>query len=235
MKNIIVVCEGQSEQIFLRNLIEKNLNLSLVSFGCLKLQGQKEEQAPYQYRLDNALLNIIILNAQNDDRVLSVIKDRYNYFIIKYDIIIGLRDMYSDSYPDKRVNEKENLKIKRNIKKEINSFDFYGKVRFFFMIMEFESWLMSLRKTVKEYIIDKSGLDPTIPEELENLFRPSNTLKSIFGKNKLKYDKHYDDTQSIFSFFNQDDITLVLKSRDPKSFHLFLRYCYKSTKQYIIN
>ena len=125
--------------------------------------------------------------------------------------------------------------IKRNIKKEINSFDFYGKVRFFFMIMEFESWLMSLRKTVKEYIIDKSGLDPTIPEELENLFRPSNTLKSIFGKNKLKYDKHYDDTQSIFSFFNQDDITLVLKSRDPKSFHLFLRYCYKSTKQYIIN
>lgn len=235
MKNIIVVCEGQSEQIFLRNLIEKNLNPSLVSFGCLKLQGQKEEQVPYAYRLDNALLNIIILNAQNDERVLSVIKDRYNYFNNKYDIIIGIRDMYSDSYPDKRVNEKENLKIKRNIKKEINSFDFLGKVRFFFMIMEFEAWLMSLKNTIKDYVLDKSGIEPTIPGELQNLFRPSNTFKSILGKNKIKYDKHYDDTQSIFSFFNQDDLTLVLKSREPKSFHLFLRYCYKNTKQYIID
>jgi hypothetical protein len=233
MKNIIIICEGQSEQIFIRNLIERKMNPSKISFRCLKLQGQKEEQVPYKYELDDAKLNIIILNAQNDERVLAVIKDRYNSLDRKYDIIIGLRDMYSKHYPDTKVNEIENQLIKKNIKKQIRKFDTNKKVRFFFMIMEFESWLMNLKKTLEEYVFDKTGEIPLISSEPEKYFRPSQVLKSILSKHGIKYDKHFSETESILSYFQADDIEFVLHQKSYASFQLFLRYCLKYREVFI--
>lgn len=234
MKNIIIICEGQSEQIFIRKLIEKKLNLSMVSFRCLKLQGQKEEQAPYEYKSNNPSFNIIILNVQNDDRVLSVIKERYKILDNKYDLIIGLRDMYSENYPKTEADQKLNREIKNKIKKQIKTFDTNKKIRFFFMIMEFESWLLSLKKTIEEYVFEKSGEIPIIHSEPEKLFHPSHALKSIFGNYKISYGKHYSEVESILSFFQEDDLMAVLRERNSISFQLFLRYCFRYTKGILI-
>ncbi len=225
MKNVIIICEGQSEQIFIRNLIERKLDLSKVSFGCLKLQGQKEEQVPYEHTIDNSSLKIIILNAQNDERVLSVIKDKYQHFSSKYNLIIGLRDMYSESYPGSEADSRINLKIRKNIKRQIRTFDLNRKVRFFFMIMEFESWLLSLENTLTEFVFGKTGEIPSIHSEPEKLFRPSHVLKSILGKYELTYRKHYSETQSILSCFQDEDLQSVIKGKKSPSFQLFLRYC----------
>jgi hypothetical protein len=199
--------------------------MSQVSFRCLKLQGQKEEQVPYQYTGSNSTLNIIILNVQNDDRVLSVIKDRYIHLDKNYDVIIGLRDMYFDGYPDTKVNETENKRIIKNIKKEINKFDNHNKIRFFFMIMEFESWLFNLRTTLEEYIFEEFDDIPNLPTESEKIFRPSNLLKSILGNYKISYQKHFSQTESILSHLKNDDLKNVLNEKRVSSFRLFLRYC----------
>ncbi len=233
MKNIIIVCEGQSEQVFIRNLILRKLDLSKISFGCLKLQGHKEEQVPYEHKVKDSLLNIIILNAQNDDRVLSMIKDRYKYLNTKYDTIIALRDMYSESYRGTEADQKINNMVKSSIKNQIKTFDLNKKVRFFFMIMEFESWLLSLKTTLEEYIFNQSSQIPTLPLEPEKIYRPSHVLKSILGNYNIPYGKHFGEVESILSHFQEDDLNFILREKNSISFQLFLKYSLRYSKGFL--
>lgn len=225
--NILFVCEGQSELIFIRNLIVKTLDLSKISFRCIRLRGNFEETVPYDYPNSNSSHNFTIINVENDERVLSVIRDRFELFQKKYDFIIGLRDMYSESYPMKYVDQKENNKIKLKIKKYIQDFDRPKKIRFFFMIMEFESWLLSLNISLSNFMENKTG--KTIPVTIDNpefIFRPSTKIKKLFQDNSLYYDKHIKDIEGILHYSSIDEFTKIRKNLSSKSFSLFLRYFY---------
>ena len=98
MKRIAIFAEGQTELIFIRNLLLKVVDPSKLSFECFELISHKPCTVPYQYPNQSAEIHFLILNVRGDEAVLSSIREREKDLVERggYDRIIGLRDMYCD-------------------------------------------------------------------------------------------------------------------------------------------
>ena len=94
MKKIVVLTEGLTEMIFVRQLLINLIGFDALSFECLELRGQEPQSVPYSYSSPEPIVHALILNVGGDERVLSVIKERENHFVeAGYDQIVGLRDI----------------------------------------------------------------------------------------------------------------------------------------------
>ena len=104
MRKVAIFTEGQSEQIFIRHLLLQVMDCSKISFRCLRLYAGRDIPAKYDYLNPNAEIHFLIVNVGQDEKVLSILKEREANLIRKgFDRIVGLRDMYSEEY-SKRSN-----------------------------------------------------------------------------------------------------------------------------------
>ena len=219
MKRIAIFAEGQTELIFIRNLLLKVLNPSKLSFECFELISHKQSTIPYQYPNPSADIHFLILNVHGDEGVLSSIKEREKNLIEKsgYERIIGLRDMYSGEYVKRSpgvINDQiSNIIIQRH-NQTIGDMTHFDRIKLYFAIMEIEAWFLGMYNLFSkidsvltvEYIKDKLGIDLTNSDPQKEYYRPSNQVNSIFQLCGREYKKKQGEIECICSNIDSSDL-----------------------------
>jgi hypothetical protein len=230
LKRIAIFTEGQTEYIFIRNAIFKIFDANKFSIECFKLHSNSFQVIPYSYSSLEPLVHFTIVNVGNDEKVLSIIKERYTS--LRYDLIIGLRDMYSRLYREKssnKVDEKINIEFIMQTKQTISTFDTSKKTKIFFAIMEIESWILGMNSIFTKYnsilteekILHELKIDLRKVDPEEAIFHPSTIINDILLLVNDKYDKSLDMVEKITSFIELSDLNDLYFSNKCKSFQVF--------------
>lgn len=230
MKRIAIFTEGQTEYVFIRNAIFKVFDANKFSIECLKLHSNSFQVIPYSYSSLEPLVHFTVVNVGNDEKVLSIIKERYTS--LKFDLIIGLRDMYSRSYREKssqKIDKRINIDFITQTKQTISTFDTSNKTKIFFAIMEIESWILGMNSIFTKYnsiltddkILNELKMDLQQIDPEETIFHPSTVLNDILSIVSDKYDKSLDIVEKITSFIELSDLNDLYFSHKCKSFRVF--------------
>jgi len=239
---IAIFVEGQSEQIFLREILLRLFlyDVNLLSFECVKLHAGKNEKAHYPFgNSKTSKIHFLILNVENDEKVLREIRDQEkNMFKKGYSKIIGLRDMYSGMYErkSKQINDEISKRLIENCNSEIKKMSMPNKISFHFAIMELEAWWLSMftlfekidSSLTVDAINEKFGfkLDEIDPEKY--FFHPYPELKSILKSVGKSYNKKEGDVESVISHFTLQDIETGISNDRCNSLRVF----YEEIKSY---
>lgn len=224
MIKIAVFTEGQGELIFIRHLLGLLFHYDQLSFRCLKLHDDKEISVPYKYTGAKAKLHFQIINVENDERVLSAIKEReQNLFKNGFQKIIGLRDLYSETYDRAahgHIDPVINVKIKNMVQTEILQTSQPAQIKIFFAIMEFEAWLLGMYHLFAkmnliltwEYIENQLNFDLKHIDPQKKFYRPGKPLQQIFNLIQSEYDKSTETLEKICSFIELNDLNDMVEN-----------------------
>ena len=225
MKKVAIFTEGQSGLIFVRRFLLTIINNSLLSFECLKLISDRDHEVPYTYRNPNSELHFLIIDAGNDSKVLSAIKDREKFLFKKgYEKIIGLRDMYSAEY-DRRsprvINDGVSRQFIEESRRIILGMAHPEKIIILFSIMELEAWFLSMYSIFRkinpvlsvEYIQGKLGVDLRTIDPEKTFYKPTIQLKKILNLCGIRYDKRKDDLEMVTSKMESKDFEVGIENR----------------------
>ena len=146
MKRIVVITEGQTEYVFVREFLFRIIDPSKLSLTCIKLNGYRREHVR-SYKCPSPEIHFDIINVQNDERVLNYIKQVEQNFIEKglYDKIIGLRDMYSKEYVKQSpsgINDDITTREKERHNSMIQSRTYNDRIKLYYGEMEIEAWFL---------------------------------------------------------------------------------------------
>lgn len=228
MRKIVLFVEGQAEQIFIREMLLRRYayDVNLVCIRCLRLISEQLESAEYDYGNEDAPYYYLIINAGGDNKVLSAMLRRQAGLIAKgYQMIIGLRDMYSSFYRaqsssvvDSELNQEFLLSARQQIE-EAN----VTNVKIHFAIMEVETWMLALLDKWKGDISDSDILQYFNPEDnLEEIYHPAEIVKAITSLSGAPYDKHASQVNSIMANIGWDDYKDLYQSNRCPSFNDFI-------------
>ena len=76
MEKVAIFTEGQSEQIFVRNLLVRLIDNMNLSFECLRLRAGTLGPVPFKFASPLATVHVMIIDVGNDGKVTSEIKER---------------------------------------------------------------------------------------------------------------------------------------------------------------
>ena len=224
MKKVAIFTEGQSEQIFIRHLLLQTIDCSKISFKCLRLYAGKTVPARFDFPNPHAEVSFLIINVGQDEKVLSVIKEREKDLIRKgFERIIGLRDMYSEEYLKRSPNEINNSVIEAFIyvwNSTIQNMSDPYKIIMHIAVMELEAWFLAIYHIFErinsllsvEYIESELGINLANIDPQTEFFKPSEEVNRIFQLVGLQYKKKEHDVESICSKINNDDISNVFEN-----------------------
>lgn len=243
MKKIAIFVEGLTEQLFLRNLLEKTVDLSKISFDCFQLVAKSECPVPYCYRNSNSEFHFIIINVQGDEGVLSTIKEREKSLIEKGNIdqIYGLRDMYSSEYDRLSpgiISATLIDKIIANQNSIIDAMHYASRIKLHFAIMEIEAWFLGFSNTLErvnsslaeDHISRLLGVDFGAIDPQSQFYKPSITLKRIFESCAGTYSKSRSEIESICSVIQLDDIITLFNSEKCSCFQVFYKDVFRDVE-----
>ncbi len=234
MRKVAIFTEGQGDQIFVRELLSHVIGYEALSFECLQLRAGNLQQVPYTYSNRNATIHYLIVDVGNDVRVMSAILERQESLISKgYNVIIGLRDMYSDAYLKRSriIDDSVTNSFISKHNETIKGMSNHDKIFIFFAIMELESWLLSMYRLLErfnptlncEHIERELGFDLSKINPETKFFHPTSTFKNILSLAGKTYKKSKDQMESILSNMIREDIDDALEEgRCSQSFDLFL-------------
>jgi len=232
MNKIAIFTEGQGELIFVRHLLTLLSAHQSLSFDCYALRQRNRFPVPYASHNPNASTHFLIVNVGNDERVVSVIKDREANLISKgYSKVVGLRDMYSETYckRSKGIDATVNQDFIEAQAKMVQQMNHPDKIHIFFAIMELESWLLSMHnlfekihsKLTCQFIEERLGFNLSEVNPETSFFHPTNEFTSILGLVGVEYTKSRDQMESILSKMADNDIEDASKPGRPQSFAIF--------------
>jgi hypothetical protein len=233
MIKIAVFTEGQSELIFIRHILFLIYGYEKISIRCLKLHGGKEIPVPYDHHGINPHIFFQIINLENDERVLSTIKEREFLLLARgFYKIIGLRDLYSETY-DRRTNGRIDITLNQKFinaaNEEISQMSQPEKIKIFFAIMEFEAWLLGMYNLFIKinslltlaYIEKKLNLNLKKIDPQNEFFRPGKQLNKILNLISLDYDKSKDILEKICSRVEVNDLENIIENGRCSAFREF--------------
>ena len=236
MRKVAVFVEGQTELVFVRELLAKwyDYDSKKIGFSCYNLLSNEFCDTSYQYGDETSENYYLIVSVGNDNSVLGKIRARMP-FLIKgnYDVIIGLRDMFSDSYiKDAKGREIKDDVTKMHIeavKEQIAAIENGEKIAFHYAIMEVEAWLLGMyqyleridERLTPDYIKKNVGLDLTQDPET-TIFHPAVELGKIYESVGKLYGKHDSDISTIMSILTKDDFSNLMASGKCNSFTAFM-------------
>jgi hypothetical protein len=224
MKKIAIFTEGQSGLIFVRKLLLTIIDNSVLSFQCLKLFSDREHEVPYTYPNPNSNVHFLIVNAGNDSKVLSAIKDREERLINKgYEKIIGLRDMYSAEYhklSPKVINDRVLRQFIERASGIIQTMTHPDKIVICFSIMELEAWFLSMYTIFRkikpalsvEYIDRQLGINLRTIDPQKQFYKPSVQLEKVLDLCGIRYDKTEHDVEMITSKIESGDFEVAIEN-----------------------
>lgn len=200
MKKLAVFVEGQTEQVFVEELLlniagRKNLIVDLVEARGGKKSRRKlielSKGSPNASRAYFAL----ICNCRTDNRVASDIADNYQGLVSQgYDAIIGLRDVYP------HVTREEIPRLAKGLYYKIKTKPL--RPLFVLAVMETEAWFLAEHTHFQRIdprltltrISSEMGFDPST-DDVEQRDCPSQDLQDIYRLVGLGYSKSRDQVE----------------------------------------
>jgi hypothetical protein len=240
MKKIAVFLEGQSEQIFVRELLRRTCDPNRISFECRQLRSDSMKKARFDYPNPIAEVHFLLVDVGSDEKVLSAVKEREAHlFRMGFERIIALRDMYSAEYHKRSPNVIDEAVIQDFVSgalTTISSMSAPQAIRVHFSVMELEAWLLAMYrlferidpKLTVDFIETELGfrLPDVDPQKL--FYRPADVLDRIMQLAERSYRKSRGDVESICRRIDLDDISCATaNSRCSllKDFYADIRTC----------
>lgn len=232
MIRVAIFTEGQSELIFTRNLLFMIFNYQYLSIDCLKLHSGQESRV-YSHKDPQARYYFQIVDVGSDSKVISYIREQFDYLFAKdFEIIIGLKDLYSKAYRkrSKTVDEEVNrlfINAQTKVLDDISGHS--NQIKLFFEIMEFEAWLLSMPNLFEkidpqlttDFIEQNLGFNlRTIIPQYE-FIHPAMQFSEILKLIGMSYKKSKDQLESIVSKITNDDLSDALEEEKCPAFTAF--------------
>ena len=239
MRRVVVFTEGQTEQIFVRELLFRIFDPSKLSLVCWELLAGNRSSTPYKYHnAPNPCVEIhfMIINVHGDEAVMSTIEEREKSLIEKggFERIIGLRDMYSEKY-DKlangTINDAVSSQIIRSNKSKIQQMNYHDRIKLYFAIMEVEAWFLGMyslfqkidKNLTVDHIKQKLGIDLKAIDPQEAFYKPSHQLNSVIELRGGKYSKKKTEVESICCKMESKDFENARENGRCKCFDDFYK------------
>jgi hypothetical protein len=227
LKKIAIFVEGLTEFLLFKHILSIISNSS-VSYKVFELYKGDLRQSEYNYDCPGAKVEFLIVKANNDEKVVSAIRDRAEGFIEQgYAYILGLRDMYSEEYKKaskKRFSEEIINKFINGTDSVIRNMSCHDKIKIFFAVMEVEAWFLSMweifekidRRFTYDYI--KTKLDSGTILDCRVYYKPSIEVKKIIRD----YDKSRGEIYKIVNKITEDDLNKVVLENRCKEYKDFI-------------
>lgn len=234
-RKIAVFVEGQTELVFVREFLAKwfSYDTNLIGFDCYNLLRSEFCDTSYTFGSLGSENYYMIVNVGNDCSVLSKIRDRIQQLDnLGYQVVIGLRDMYSAQYIIDAKGRKIDNTITRlhieAVREQIEHMPKGEMVKFHFAIMEVEAWLLGMCQFLQginprltpEYILQQTNID-LFKDPETTLFHPAAELERIYGLAGRTYDKHEADIASVMANLQLEDFIFLIKSEKCNTFKTF--------------
>lgn len=227
MKKIAIFVEGQTELIFVRELLLKIFEYK-ISFDCYKLRKGMLNNSKYPYTNPNSKIYFFIVDTGCDEKVISIVKDQERkLFSEGYEEIFCLRDMYSTEYRNncnkdyaKNIDFSVIKKIIQGKNNVIDKMSAPDKIKFYFAIMEIEAWFLAFYKIFEkidgkltvEYIKEKLKIDLEKIDPEKEFFKPSDKLNKILKLSRIEYNKSENVAEKLVSKMEVSDFDEVESS-----------------------
>lgn len=229
-----VYVEGQAEMLFVADVLQKysDYNPSVIGIKCINLVADvyKDLNFPQQGNMD-AENYYQIVNVNNDDRIISKLNnDIPNLLNQGFQIVIGLKDVYSKAYEQLCKSPSVNRQIIENLYRiqtcHINTraSDF----RLHYSIMEFESWMLALignyiEKKGKSIVEVENELSFDLSQDFECLlYHPTPKVEDVYRVLGDTYGKHEGELLSFLSSLGKEDYERLRHSGRCASFSKFM-------------
>lgn len=234
-RKLAVFVEGQTELIFVREFLKQwyNYDANMVGFDCYKLLANEFCDAEYRYGNEESENYFFIVNVGNDGSVLSSIKKRMVFLKNKgFQIIVGLRDMYSSQYiadaGKREINDSVCQQHIESVNEVLQGIENGTFVDFHFAIMEVEAWFLGMAGFLEkvdgmltlDYVQKQTGLNLEDDPE-KSVFHPAAELGKIYSLVGKQYDKHQSDISSIMAKLTTDDFINLIESGKCQAFKSF--------------
>lgn len=229
-----IFVEGQTELIFVRELLLRVFDPNDLSFRCSRLLRQEAVPANYDFRANqDTAFSFDIIQVGNDSSVQSVIVSRAEYFWNKqYFRIIGLRDMYTPLYRKKSttVSPELNARFKEATFYAINNTALKPEsIHFHFAIMELEAWLLGFKDVFEKtdlrltntFILESLGIDLAQIDPETTFLHPVEIVKKITALSGSVYDKHEGEVNAFMANLSKEDFLELRDSGKCASFSSF--------------
>lgn len=208
MRKVLIVTEGQTELIFVRNLLRNIIDNSRLSFECIQLRGNTEKSVHYSYKNPNAEFYFVIVDVGNDESVMSIIKEREQHYCEEgFEKIIGIRDMYSARYRERSsiICDKVTQQFIGAHNKVVQGLKNCERIAICFAIMETEAWFISMHTLLNkmnpaltvEYIENRLGFNLRTIDPQGLFFHPSDELRKILQLVGRTYTKSESDVEAL--------------------------------------
>ena len=234
-RKLAVFVEGQTELVFVREFLKQwyGYDVNVVGFDCYNLLAKEFCDAEYKYGSEDSENYFMIVNVGNDKSVLSSIIGRLKFLRNKgFQLVVGLRDMYSsqyikDAHKHEIVDEVSRQHVE-SVKKILSDLEDGGFVDFHFAMMEVEAWFMGMdgfverldERLTRDFVCQ--NLNISLDDDPEKtLFHPAAELGKIYALVGKQYDKHKSDISSIMSLLTNDDFLSLINSGKCSTFKMF--------------
>lgn len=237
IRKIAVFVEGQTEYIFVRDFLCTwyDYDANRLGLECYQFNGNQANDVPYPYGTRKSENFYLIYNVGNDQTVMSkMLKEAPRLLNNGYDLIVGLNDMYCDSYhtcvKNRQIDTKVNEKFKDKRKDIIHRQGFDKVMKSHFAIMEVEAWFLGMydylqrinSRLTPELIKAQLNTDITQDPEI-SVYHPAKLLNDIYQLEKMQYGKHASDAHAITSTLTKNDYLYLMRSGKCQSFKEFIK------------
>lgn len=220
-----IFVEGQTELIFVRELLLRIFEHQNIHLECYTLFSKgKFHPTEYPFTPEVEVKYYFqIINVGSDAMVLSsILRREALLWNSGFQKIIGLRDMYSETYrkivKNRKISEEINQKFKEGTQETIDKNAQYpDRIIHIFAIMEVEAWFLGLytafegldEKLTSEYIQEKLNFNLAEINPETSFFHPAKQVGEIYNLAGKKYDKKKGDVSAIVSYITKDDYNLL--------------------------
>ena len=235
MTKTAIFVEGHTELIFVREFLLRIFDYQ-VDLDCYTLFTDGNfNPTEYKFPNPNAENHFQIINAGNDNAVLSRILKREKYlFNSGFTKIVGLRDMYSKQYreivKDSSIDPEINQRFIESHSEQISlKSENSDNIHFHFAIMEIEAWLLGIRKLLtkvdskltNDFIKEQLGIDLNELDPETAFFHPAKNLETIHDLVGKSYGKSKGDVNAIVGLIEKSDYVDLKQSPICQSFTTF--------------
>ena len=212
IKKSVFIVEGQTEQIFLLEFINRLVALTACHVELHKYHGNvitivtsrgpDEEQATH---------SILIINVENDEKTLSFIEDNIVGFKNKnIHGVFGLRDRYTGDRNKKPVNPE---KIDNRMKLLASTHGM--RIELTVAIEEIEAWFLSVPsffenfdQTLSLEIASRAAQIDLATVNVETIAHPASIIDRVLKSVGLRYRKRLDDSYKVATELDYDTLYL---------------------------
>ena len=231
---VAIYVEGITEAGFVYRLIGEKYqwDWTKVQIECLNLDPHDAANDLRDFGADDAPDYFLIYDSGSDTSVVSDIRERFHGHMDQgFDKVVGLRDVYSESYIDlygRHLDTQNIADFIKDIQGPLEELDNTGFIRVRFAVMETEAWLLALSDVFKKIdnSLDTDGLKTKAGFDVESdpqtvYFHPYAKLEEIFISIGKSYSKHWREIKEIVFKLNWTDLEALYNSGKCLSFREF--------------